>query len=112
MLDVDLARMDAIIRDQRRGLWKRDPLGWLRLRARDLYLWFRWRRNLLITTWKRRRGIPIYMRCGSHKDFGGKCEGEATWAIEKTPDYPIVCDECNARDDDPTPMVRLGRREI
>jgi hypothetical protein len=78
-------------------------LIWLKWRAFKSWLWMKvvWpirrRKDDRLIAERESKGLPVYIRCADHKDFGGSCENDATWAIiaDFNPDnMPTYCDGC------------------
>ena len=92
--------------------------GWASFVQRSVksWLWFRttgrfraWRRQRHVAD-RERKALPIYIRCTEHKDFGGDCESDATWADVGHFDFPTHCDRCVRALRDET-MKRVGPTE-
>ena len=97
-------------------IWWLTVKGWApfaRSHAAD-WLWFKtvwrfraWRYQRRVAD-RERKALPIYIRCAEHKDFGGSCENDATWADVSRLTFPTHCDDCVVQDGS---MKRVGLTE-
>lgn len=86
-----------VVKNAWRNLWTKVWVNqaWSRVWMRCVWP-FRHRRFQRRAEALERAGLPVFIRCAEHKDFGGHCENDATWADTVTwaDGFPTHCDAC------------------